>query len=640
MVRWRINASELNQLNPNRPYSTPTWHGIVESVPPPLLMMSQQSQRLVEWRQPKGPMKTLLHDFSRTFGAACLIAAITAINVTVLWGWFSQQHHLTSFSLGTATMKANSAVGFLLLALGLVGIAYRRTRLTIICGLTVMSLATITIIEHALISSSGIDQLLVTDHWDPHTPGRMAIGTAVSFALAGATLAIHHLYPQHHVTRYDVLLSAFLVIPLFVFFCYIFAPEEVIATPLLGAMPLHGCLSFLLYFFALTLLTQSKGIAGLFNRNTVNARNFRVLFFMVLIVPLCLGSVLNYGVQQGWIGTGIGIAIFCLFSTLIIAGALAHHTILLDHWFRQLLQERRRSYHLKNQIHELLEISADGIILFDEDLQVLHANSGTERILGYSGEELRQMHIDQLVPPHRRDNAYIAIDNFIKGEGERAQMVLPERFLLLHKNGGEIPVAATLTKKVLAEQTLVIAVVKSISALDHKIRDLEKQAATDALTQVSNRTEFEQYCKSLAEHGARRADQSLCVLVLDIDNFKRVNDSYGHSVGDEVLKHVTQATKDALREGDRLFRTGGEEFVIISSNLDRDTALTFAERIRLAVKEHPFRNAEHTLHITCSIGVSVVDVSKEGIQAAIESADQAMYQAKHEGKDRSIVSSQ
>lgn len=248
------------------------------------------------------------------------------------------------------------------------------------------------------------------------------------------------------------------------------------------------------------------------------------------------------------------------------------------------------------------------------------------------------MPIGRLVPVHQRDSAYAAIDSFIKSQGERAQMVLPERFLLLHKNGDEVPVAATLTKKALAEQTLVIAVVKSISALDLKIRDLEKQAATDALTQVSNRTDFEQYCKSLEDRGARQTDQNLCVLVLDIDNFKEVNDSYGHSVGDEVLKHFTQATKDALREGDRLFRTGGEEFVIISSNLDSNSALTFAERIRSAVKAHPFCHGEHTLHVTCSIGVCVIDASKDSIQEALHRADQAMYQAKHEGKDRITLS--
>lgn len=586
----------------------------------------------------EGPMTTIPYNPVRALAAICLIAAMVFISLTVLWGWYSQQPHLTSFYLGIATMKVNSVIGFLLLALGLVGIAYKRVRLTVTCGLAVMSLATITIIEHALGSKGGIDQLLLRDPWDQSSPGRMAIGTAVSFALAGATLSIHHIYPREHIGRYDALITAYLVIPLFVFFSYIFAPEEVIRTPLLGTMPLHECLNFLFYFFALALLTENKGAAGLLNRNTVNARNFRVLFFMVLIIPLCLGSVLNYGVQQQWIGTGIGIAIFCLFSTLIIASALAHHTILLDHWFRQLLQERRRSHQLKNQIHELLEISADAIILFDGDMRVLHANSGTERILGYSSEELRKTTIDQLLPQPLRHGAIIAMGDDIQSEGQRTQITLPERLSLLHKNGSEIPVAATFTKKVSAEQTLTVAVIKSISALDHQIRDLEKQATTDALTQVSNRTEFEQYCKNLSDHRVRHADHNLCVLLVDIDNFKKVNDSYGHSFGDEVLKHFAQTVKNALREGDKLFRTGGEEFIIIGSDLDRSHALAFAERVREAVEEHPFTNDERILDITCSIGVSVIDADEDDIQTAIDNADQAMYQAKHEGKNRSILS--
>jgi diguanylate cyclase (GGDEF)-like protein/PAS domain S-box-containing protein len=586
-------------------------------------------------------MNTISNNTLRAIAAGCLMLLVVVVSLTVLWGWHTQQYQLISFFLGGAAMKANSAVSFLLVALGFAGIVFKRVNLSITCGLMVMTIAAITVLEYVLNIDRGIDEILFFDPWDSDTPGRMGIGSAISFALAGAILSVHHFYPQTHIGRYDALLSAFLVTPLFVIFCYIFAPTEAIKTPLVGTMALHCCLNFLFYFVALALVTKSKGAAGLLNRNTINARNFRLLFFMVLIIPLCLGSVLNFGVQQHWIGTGIGIAIFCLFSTMIIASALAHHTILLDHWFRRLWHERRRSNQLKNQIHELLEISADSIILFDGDMRVLHANSGSERILGYSRAELQQMSIDQLLSDQSCKDSIVAKDKYTQTEGESSQMVVPERLLLRHKNGAQIPVTATLTRKVLAEQTLVIAVIKSISALDTKIRDLEKQATTDPLTQVSNRSEFENYCSSLASNqarGGREGDQNFCVLMLDIDNFKNVNDTYGHGIGDDVLRHFSQAVKFALREGDKLFRTGGEEFVIISNYLNIDNALAFAERIRLAVKEYPFHDGEHTLHITCSIGVSVINTSKEDIQTAIDAADQAMYQAKKEGKDRCVLS--
>lgn len=569
--------------------------------------------------------------------ASYLVGAIIAVSVTVLWGWYSNQPHLTTLYVGTAAMKANAAVCFLLLATGLIGLAWERERLSIACGLSVMTIATITIAGHALGITGGIDELLVADPWTASDPGRMAVGTAVSFALAGALLAVHHTYPHRHIGRYDALLCAFLAIPLFVFFSYTFAPEEVLSTPVLGTMTLHSSLNFLFFFFALTLLTHSKGAVGLLNRNSVNARNFRVLFFLVLILPLCLGSVLNYGVQQRWIGTGIGIAIFCLFSTLIIASALAHHTILLDHWFRKLLHERRHSNQLINHIHQLLEVSADGIILFDGDMRLLHVNSGAERILGYSANELQQMTIDQLLPEDTRQDSCAAIEKYIHDDENLAHTSLPERLLLRNKDGNEVPVTATLTKKVAEEQILVMAIVKNIAALDHHIRDLEKQTNTDALTQVSNRKEFEQYCQNIATYGARQADQRLGVLMLDIDNFKKVNDSYGHSVGDDVLKHFTHTIKGVLREGDKLFRIGGEEFVIISNDLDCDNALTFAERIRTAVKEGPFEDGIRTLSVTCSIGVSLIDPDKVDIHASVERADQAMYKAKREGKDRSVL---
>lgn len=403
-------------------------------------------------------MSTLPHNPQHLQLASCLIAAMSAVSVAVLWGWWSGRLPLTSFYLGTATMKANAAAGFLLLALGLVGVARQQLHLTTACGLAVMALAVVTVAEYVLDLGSGLDQLLVDDPWSRADPGRMAVGTAVTFVLAGAMLAMHSTYPQQHTGRYDALVVGFLSVPLFVLFAYIFAPAEVIDTPLMGAIPLHSCINFLLFFFALALLTRGKGSAGLLNRNTPHARNFRVLFFMVLILPLSLGSVLNYGIAQQWIGAGISIAIFCLFSTLIIAAALAHHTLLLDHWLGQLQQEREHSSHLENQIRELLNASAEGIIMFDGSMQVLQANSEAERRLGYSADEFRQADVKHFFPGHSRAGSFRPA-----GQGtEGASQDLPERLSLRHKDGHEVPASITFTHVASNERTCIIAVIKAL----------------------------------------------------------------------------------------------------------------------------------------------------------------------------------
>lgn len=579
-------------------------------------------------------MNDIPHNPARAQVALALLAAMATVSLIVLYGWATGTFTLTTFMAGTASMKVNSAIGFLVLTLGVLGIWLRKPPLTIGCGLAVMVLGTFTVIEYVLGWGSWMDELFFADPWTPVHPGRMAVGTAVSFGLAGAILAVHDTYPHRYINRYDALITAFLAIPLFVFFSYVFAPDEVVKTPALGTMPLHSCLNFLFFFFAISLLTTSKGAAGLLNRNTRNARNFRWLFLIVLILPLCLGSVLNHGVQQGWIGTGVGIAIFCLFSTLIIASALAHHTILLDHWFRQLLQERRRSNQLKNQIHELLEISADAIFLFDDQLNILHANSGAQRILGYTPDELRALTLVQLLPEQRRGDAQNLMQRYLQHDSESSSLNLPDRLQLQHKSGTEIPVAVTLSKKVQEDQILVIALVKSIEKLDDKIRSLEKKASTDPLTNAENRSEFEDFCQRINLHALRKSDFTFCVMMLDIDNFKAINDTHGHKTGDVALADFSRVVQQTLRDGDRLFRIGGEEFVVVSVNVPPVDAMAFGERVRLAVEAHEIVAAEVRLHLTCSIGICVVDSSTADLGDAVQRADQAMYQAKRKGKNR------
>lgn len=581
-------------------------------------------------------MNEIPHNPARTQLALILLVAMGAVSLIVLWGWFTGSIYATTFLLGSASMKANSAIGFLVMMVGTFGVWRRQYRVAITCGLTVMVLGVVTIFEYVFDWQLGIDELLLADSWAPINPGRMAVGSAASFVLGGAMLALHDTYPHKHINWYDALLTAFLAIPLFVFFSYVFAPQEVLKTPTLGTMPLHSSLNFLSFFFALSLLTTSKGAAGLLNRNTRNARNFRWLFFLVLILPLCLGSVLNYGVQHHWIGTGVGIAIFCLFCTLIIASALAHHTLQMDHWFRQLMQERRRSNQLKNQIHELLEISADAIFLFDDQLNILHVNSGAHRILGYSTQELCKMTMAQLLPENLRDDAEGMLDRYVK-IGRTHSLNLPDRLMLLHKNGYAVPVAATLSKKVHDDQTLVIAIIKNIGKLDDHIRSLEKKASIDPLTQTENRSEFEEFCHRINLHVLRKSDLSFCVMLLDIDNFKAINDSHGHKIGDITLAQFAQVVQKTLRDGDRLFRTGGEEFVVVSANVPPEDALAFGERIRKAVEEHQVLAHELVLSVTCSIGICVVDSSTVDLLDAVQRADSAMYQAKRQGKNCCVL---
>lgn len=167
--------------------------------------------------------------------------------------------------------------------------------------------------------------------------------------------------------------------------------------------------------------------------------------------------------------------------------------------------------------------------------------------------------------------------------------------------------------------------------------ELQRQLASeDPLTGVKNRRAFYEVANHELER-AQRHDTPLSVVICDIDHFKRVNDTHGHSVGDEVLRDVIGRLKATLRNMDMICRWGGEEFAILMPEADPENARQVVERIRSRLKNQLFATAAGKLVITVTFGVAAVHGD---IDAAIEAADQAMYEGKRAGRDRVIVSRQ
>jgi diguanylate cyclase (GGDEF)-like protein len=164
--------------------------------------------------------------------------------------------------------------------------------------------------------------------------------------------------------------------------------------------------------------------------------------------------------------------------------------------------------------------------------------------------------------------------------------------------------------------------------------EAQRLSITDGLTGTWNRRYlYMQFKQVLAT--AQRFDRPFSVLMLDLDNFKDINDSYGHQRGDAILVEFSHRVSTMLREVDTFARYGGEEFVCLLSETDEDGAITTAEKIRDSVKSEPFGGMdEHLLNVTVSIGVAAYPQHGESAQELIESADRAMYRAKQSGRDR------
>jgi len=166
-----------------------------------------------------------------------------------------------------------------------------------------------------------------------------------------------------------------------------------------------------------------------------------------------------------------------------------------------------------------------------------------------------------------------------------------------------------------------------------RMRRLREMAATDPLTGVANRRSIEQHGDAAIVR-ARASGLPLCVLALDVDHFKTVNDNHGHPCGDQVLARIAGTCRDALRHFDLLGRTGGEEFLVLLPDTRLERALSIAERLRSTVEALDFSDIADGLATTISIGVVELRASDAGLQELIARADSALYRAKGNGRNR------
>jgi two-component system cell cycle response regulator len=163
-------------------------------------------------------------------------------------------------------------------------------------------------------------------------------------------------------------------------------------------------------------------------------------------------------------------------------------------------------------------------------------------------------------------------------------------------------------------------------------------AVTDGLTGLHNRRYMESHLATLAEQALLRG-KSLALMMLDIDYFKSINDSYGHDAGDDVLREFALRIRKTIRGIDLACRYGGEEFVVVMPEADLHVASMVAERLRRAIAGEPFsvHKGAKRIKVTISIGLSILERKGEPVSDALKRADVALYRAKHDGRNRVVA---
>ena len=185
------------------------------------------------------------------------------------------------------------------------------------------------------------------------------------------------------------------------------------------------------------------------------------------------------------------------------------------------------------------------------------------------------------------------------------------------------------------QPVIIVGIAEDITDKKQMETELQRLATTDVLTQSSNRRHFFD-CAHREFEQARHQGTPLAFLLLDIDDFKVINDTYGHQEGDNVLQRIAESGRATLRRGDVFGRVGGEEFAAVFPGCAPDMAMQVAERLQREIQRLSFSHGDQTFGITVSQGLTSLTAEDESVDSLFARADAAMYQAKHQGKNRIV----
>ncbi|MBK5010828.1 sensor domain-containing diguanylate cyclase [Pseudomonas sp. S60] len=186
-----------------------------------------------------------------------------------------------------------------------------------------------------------------------------------------------------------------------------------------------------------------------------------------------------------------------------------------------------------------------------------------------------------------------------------------------------------------SDRVIIVGIAEDITEKKRLEGELQRLATTDVLTQSSNRRHFFE-CAKQAFDKAREDEAPLTFLLLDIDDFKAINDSYGHQEGDQVLQRIADSGKAVLRRGDLFGRIGGEEFAAVFPGCTAKVAEQIAERLQREIQRLNFGQSERMYGVTISQGLTGLTAEDDTLDSLYARADAAMYQAKRQGKNQIV----
>lgn len=285
----------------------------------------------------------------------------------------------------------------------------------------------------------------------------------------------------------------------------------------------------------------------------------------------------------------------------------------------------------------------EGVYVVDKNRKIIFWNEGSHRITGYTSQEVTNSFCFNNILQHVDDTGkQLCLDGCPLQKTLDNGMINEARVYLKHKDGYRIPVMVK-TLPIYDDKQSIVAAIEVFT--DERFQkqifqenlELKDKLRIDPLTQIANRHFFDfQLNKKLDE--AKVFNNAFGILMIDIDHFKYVNDTYGHLIGDEILKIVAQSLSSNTQKTDLVSRWGGEEFIILVDVNNNDDLLKVAERLRHVVETSSYQLEDGgTIQVTISIGGTIAS-PLDNVKTLIAKADENMYFAKQNGRNQSKIS--
>jgi diguanylate cyclase (GGDEF)-like protein/PAS domain S-box-containing protein len=297
---------------------------------------------------------------------------------------------------------------------------------------------------------------------------------------------------------------------------------------------------------------------------------------------------------------------------------------------REISRDLSESEKSEARYRGLLEAAPDAMVVVNQDGAIVLLNVQAEKQFGYRRDELVGQKVKNIIPEGFAER--LIADALRSAEDALAQQIgtgieLNGR----RKDGSEFPIEIMLSPLESAEGIMVTAAIRDITTRKKAEAQMTHSAEHDFLTDLPNRMLLNDRVKQ-AIILAERHRKKVAVLFLDLDGFKHINDSLGHPIGDKLLQSLTKRLVDCVRGSDTVSRQGGDEFVVLLSEVEQseDAAIAARRMLKAVAGAHPID--KHDLHVTTSIGVSVYPDDGLDAETLIKNADTAMYQAKENGQ--------